>query len=184
MKKKKVICNSVSFPWRLLVGKRDMNSGGVRGLIGTVAAGRPAWMWHPGVTLCLWYLLFTPKINIFVGWGECGLSLIRFVTDYLLCGFHVLGGLNTGGNLLLFLFWFVFFPGKLFWYQKDNVSYHQFSAHVHHLAQAKSQVAARPCPAAKHFHWGKKNILEQELGAFGQFPVSFWETGTGMRSWV
>lgn len=63
-------------------------------------------------------LLFTAQLAFLlaeVSVRSWGLSLIRPVTDCLLCGFHVSGGSNTGGNLLfpLFLFW-VFFPGKLF----------------------------------------------------------------------
>lgn len=118
-----------------------------------------------------------------------GLSLIRPVTDCSLCGFHVLGGSNTGGNLLflLFLFCFVlfwFFPGKFFRYQRDNVSYNHFSAHVHHLAQGKSEVASRLCPAAKHFHWGKKISLNKNWVPLGIRQSLLGEAGTGTRSQV
>lgn len=43
-----------------------MNSGGVRGLISTVATGRPAWMWHPGVTLYVMFALYS-TISLSVG---------------------------------------------------------------------------------------------------------------------
>lgn len=49
---------------------------------------------------------------------------------------------------------------------------------------SKSEVTPRLCPAAKRFHWAEKNTVEQELDSFGQLPVSFQESGTGMRSRV
>lgn len=67
-------------------------------------------------------------------------------------------------SFFYFYFGFFFFPGKFFWYQKDNVSYHQFSAHADHLAQGKSEVAARLCPAAKHFNWGEKKYPRTRTG--------------------